>query len=99
MKVHTADNTAPQQATEYTVATGTATAVATSPTVKAKQKLVVQSLAANTVKVYVGGTGVATTTGIELAPGDSVTFDGIEDPSRIFAIAGSGGQKLHIVWW
>lgn len=95
----------PQQAPQFTVPTGSATAVAPAlPTNmngatvgQAWQAVIVQSIGANTAKVYVGGAGVTVTTGLELNPGDSVSLP-VGDPSTIFAISGTSGQILHVVW-
>lgn len=99
MFVHQASpNAVPQNGAQKTVPQVTATALqSTSPTIPAKVGVCVQSIAANTAKIYVGGSGVLTTTGIELAPGDSFWFP-LGDPSKIYCISGSASQILQYVW-
>ena len=100
MFVFTASNTVPTTQADVSL-TGASAAklVAATPSIKPKQKIVVQAIAANTDKVRVGDSNVATTRGIELAPGDSVTFDGVDDPSKLFGIVYSGTQKVAVCWW
>jgi hypothetical protein len=86
----------PLNGTQIT-ATTTAAALAAStapPARFAMQGIIVQSIAANTQKVYVGGSGVTATTGIELAAGGSVTLP-VFDPRDIYVISASGSQEVH----
>ena len=50
----------------------------------------------NTDDVYIGKTGVTTTNGFRLRPGQAITLY-ISDPSILYAISGSTGQKVHIL--
>lgn len=88
-----------QVAPEYTAPNGGAATpiVASTPTVGARQGIIIQALAANTAKVYIGPSGVDATTGLELAAGDSVSVPCF-DPSTIFAVGSAAGQKLHVSW-
>ncbi len=88
-----------QVAAEYTAPNGTTATqiVAATPAIGARQGVIVQSLSANTAKVYVGPLGVDATTGIELSPGDSVSIP-VFDPSTIFATGAAASQKLHVSW-
>jgi len=96
----TASNSAPQTQADKSVSGSSAVQlVSSTPSVLARQKIVVQALAANTDKVRVGDANVTTTRGIELAAGDSVTFDGVQDPSKLYAIPISGTQTVVVCWW
>lgn len=96
----TASNNAPKTQADVSVTGASAVQLVTAtPSVLAKQKIIVQSIAANTNKVRVGDSNVTTTRGIELSPGDSVTFDGIQDPSKLWAIVIGGTQSLVVSWW
>jgi hypothetical protein len=56
--------------------------------------IVVKNPSTSTASVYVGPSGVATNTGLELAPGESVGLDlGLND--QLYAIAASGTQTVH----
>ena len=50
----------------------------------------------NTDDVYIGKTGVTTTNGFRLRPGQAITLY-ISNPSILYAISGSTGQKVHIL--
>ena len=69
--------------------TGTAAALATNSC----RKALVKALAANTINVYVGPTGVTTGTGFELAPGESVGLD-VSNTNLIFVIASTTGASV-----
>lgn len=100
MHVFTATNSAVQTQADKSVTGASAVQLVTAtPSVVAKQKIIVQSKAANTDKIRVGDSNVTTTRGIELAPGDSVTFDGLQDPSLLYAIVLSGTQTVIVAWW
>ena len=63
----------------------------------AKQGIIVQSIAANTSKIYVGDSTVSATSGVELAAGDSV-FIPIGDVAKIFGFTAGTGQILTGLW-
>jgi len=50
----------------------------------------------NTDDVYIGKTGVTTSNGFRLRPGQAITIY-ISDPSILYAISGTAGQKVHIL--
>ena len=50
----------------------------------------------NTDDVYIGKTGVTTSNGFRLRPGQAITIY-ISNPSILYAISGSTGQKVHIL--
>jgi len=50
----------------------------------------------NTDDIYIGKTGVTTTNGFRLRPGQAITIF-ISNPSVLYAISGSTGQKVHIL--
>lgn len=76
-----------------TVPTGTAEAIATTQAIKS---VTVKSLSTNTVAVYVGASGVTTSTGIELLADESVTID-IDDLAKVFVISGSASQIIRYI--
>lgn len=76
-----------------TVPTGTAEALAGS---QATRSVTVKALSTNTVAVYVGPTGVTTTSGFELLAGESVTMD-ISNLSTIYVISGSAAQIVRYI--
>jgi hypothetical protein len=69
--------------------TGTAAALATN----ACRKALIKALAANTINVYVGPSGVTIATGFELAPGESVSLD-ISNTNLAFVIASTTGASV-----
>ena len=100
MWTFTASNNAPQTQADVAVTGASAVKlVSATPSVVAKQKIVVQSKASNTDKVRVGDSAVTTTRGVELSPGDSITYDGLQDPSKLYAIVISGTQTIIVSWW
>lgn len=76
---------------------GTAEAVLVAvdkKTVRAKRGVIVQALAANTNPIYVGPEGVTSSTGLELAAGDSFFLP--VQPDQVFCVSTAAGQKLHM---
>jgi hypothetical protein len=79
---------------EFTAPTGTAAAVA--PSVAAANRVFVQALSSNTASIFIGpDPATAAANGLELTKGMLVEVP-VTDPALIFAIAGSGGQKLRV---
>jgi len=76
-----------------TAPTGTAEAIATT---QAIHSVTVKALSTNTVSVYIGATGVTTSTGIELLPGESVSLD-VTDLSSVFVISGTASQVVRYI--
>lgn len=58
----------------------------------------VKALVANTINVYVGPTGVAITTGDELAPGDGRCYP-LDNTNRVFVIASTTGASVSWSAW
>lgn len=59
-----------------------------------RKSVAIKNMAASTQNVYVGPTsGVLTTTGWELVPGESIVFD-IDETQDVYAIATSGTQRV-----
>lgn len=75
---------------EKTVPTGTAEAIGTGEA----NSVIVKALAANTVDVYVGGSGVTTSNGFPLAAGEAIALD-VRAIGDIFVISGSASQKVR----
>jgi len=50
----------------------------------------------NTDDVYIGKSGVTTSNGFRLRPGQAITIY-ISNPSILYAISGTAGQKVHIL--
>lgn len=69
--------------------TGTAAALATNTT----KEVCVKALLANTINVYVGPTGVTTSTGLELGPGDSYCTR-VTNTNALFVIASGAGPSV-----
>lgn len=69
--------------------TGTAAALATN-TVK---QVCVKALLANTINVYVGPSGVTTSTGLELGPGDSYCTE-VSNTNVLYVIASGAGPSV-----
>lgn len=46
--------------------------------------------------VFLGGTGVTTTTGFELAAGESVNVD-VNQGEKLFGIVATGTQTVHVL--
>lgn len=83
--------------TEKTVPTGAAETIHARTSDRIAYGVIVKALSTNTVSVYLGGSGVTTSNGLELAPGQSMTIP-VTDPALIYCIAGSSSQKLRIGW-
>jgi hypothetical protein len=58
---------------------------------------VVKALKANTGTIYLGATGVSSTTGMELVAGDSVPFDALSINSLYFNGTATG-DKIAVMW-
>ena len=69
--------------------TGSAVALATH----ASKNVCVKSLIGNNLTVYVGPTGITTSTGMELAPGDSVCLP-VSNTNLLFVIASTTGSSV-----
>lgn len=69
--------------------TGTATALATNTT----KEVCVKALLANTLNVYVGPSGVTTSTGLELGPGDSYCTR-VTNTNALFVISSGAGPSV-----
>ena len=76
-----------------TVPTGTAEAIAAS---QAISSITIKALSTNTVSIYVGATGVTTSTGFELEAGDSISLD-IDNSADVFVISGSASQVIRFI--
>ncbi len=82
-------------ATVYT-AQQTATSSAVALTAQALVNgVVVTNDPASTVNVFVGPSGVTSSTGYKLTPGQSISF-GVTNASAVFIIAPSGSPVVHI---
>lgn len=78
---------------QFTVATVAATALPAN----ACREVTVRALSGNTDPVYIGASGVLTTTGHELNPGDAQTVK-VNNTNLIFLIAGVASQKVSYAW-
>lgn len=78
------------------VAVGTtATELTTAPTdTVAGQSLAIRNK--GTASVYLGGAGVTTGNGFELAAGESLSVD-LAEGERLYAIAASGTVPVHVL--
>lgn len=76
-----------------TVATVTATAISTTQAIKS---VTVKALSTNTDAVFIGATGVTTSTGIELLSGESVSLD-ISDLASVYAISPTASQVIRFI--
>lgn len=70
--------------------TASATALATNTLAKG---IVVEAKSTNAISVYVGATGVTTSTGLELPPGASATFQ-VTNSNAIFVVAATTGATV-----
>jgi hypothetical protein len=59
----------------------------------AAKNICVKGLSTNTASVYIGPTGITTSTGMELAPGDAYCGP-VSNTNLIFVIATAGGQSI-----
>lgn len=80
-------------ATAITVGT-TAVALPASP-LSGRRTLLVQSDVSNNTYVYVGGSGVTTSTGIMLTSGQTIALD--VAGAAVYAIAGAASQTVRII--
>ena len=69
----------------------TATAVALAS--NSCKKVIVKALQGNAIAVYVGATGVTTSTGYELGPGESATLE-LSNTNLAFVIASATGASV-----
>lgn len=60
-----------------------------------RKTISIKALAANGAEVYIGETGVATTDGYELSPGESIDIDA-DDTVNLFAVSASGTQRVSV---
>lgn len=67
----------------------------TSPR-RTPQGFTVKALAANTGTVYLGASGVTSSTGYPLAAGESV-YVPFDDPSRMFCVGSAASQVVAIL--
>jgi hypothetical protein len=72
--------------------TSTAAALANNPC----RSVTVKALTTNAISVFVGTSGVLTSTGIELAAGDSVTLP-VQNTTQIFVVAATTGASVSWV--
>lgn len=71
--------------------TGSAAAISTTVSCKT---LTIHALSTNAISVFVGSSGVSTSTGYELAPGDSVTIP-INNLDLVYTIASTTGASVQ----
>lgn len=60
------------------------------------QGIIIQALSTNTVSIYIGPSGVTTSTGFELQPGQATSI-AVNNTNVIYAISGTAGQGLCFV--
>lgn len=84
-----------------TAATGTASRIVAAPLAKldtgAKAGISLMADEANTATVYVGGPTCTVAGGFPIPVGGAMTFP-VRDPYQIYAISGTAGQKLRVVY-
>lgn len=68
----------------------------TSSSVDCRKGMLVKAAGANTAKIYVGESGVTTTTGFELAATEQVVLP-VLTASEVYSIAESGTQSASFV--
>ena len=76
-----------------TVPTATAETIASSQSISS---VTVKALSTNTVSVYIGTTGVTTSTGFELSAGESVSLD-VDNLTDVYCISGSASQVVRYI--
>lgn len=59
--------------------------------------VLIKAMSTNSVSVFVGGSDVTTSTGIELAAGASVTIE-VDDPSKIYIICASSTPEVRFMY-
>jgi len=79
---------------QVTVGT-TAVQLATNQAVHAGCEVVVKADDDNTGYVYIGPSGVTTSTGFRLNPGQSISYR-VDNVNRLYAIASAASQKVHV---
>ncbi len=86
---------------QFTAATGTAARILAAPagniSPRSSTGVVIYALAANTGIVYVGASGVTTSTGYPIEAGKSVSMN-VDDPSRIYAIGSASSQVCGVLY-
>lgn len=55
----------------------------------------IKALAGNAAKVYVGATGVTSSTGWELSPGDQISIDTL-NPNQLYVIGSAGSDRVCV---
>ena len=76
---------------------GAAISLDSGSTATAYHGIMVKALTSNTDSVWVGiGSGVTSSTGLELNPGEGVTFE-YNDLSNIYGISTSGTQSVSYI--
>jgi len=68
----------------------------TSSTVDCRRGILVKAAGANTAKIYVGESGVTSSTGFELAAGEQVVLP-VLTPSEVYVVGASGSQAASFV--
>lgn len=80
--------------------TGSAAILVAAPssgTGRCSSGIVLYALAANTQNVFVGPSGVTSSTGYAIEPGKALSLD-VDDPSRIYAVSASGTQTITYIY-
>lgn len=93
-----AKSMAPLTVAPKTVATGTATRITDAPIEEnagADQGVLVQADPGNSGTVYIGSSGVTTSSGIALSAGSSLNVP-VFDPYSVYAIGSAAAQILRI---
>ena len=76
-----------------TVPVGTAETIASSQAIRS---VTVKALSTNLYPVYIGPTGVTTSTGLELLSGESVSLD-VNNLNLVYCIAGTASQVIRYI--
>lgn len=76
-----------------TVPTVTAETIASSQSISS---VTIKALSTNTVAVYIGTTGVTTSTGFELLAGESISLD-VDNLTDVYCISGSASQVVRYI--
>lgn len=82
------------QAAQVSVGTTETELTGTQTDATAGQSLVVRNR--GTADVFVGGTGVATSTGFKLAAGDSVSLE-LGQGEKLYGIVAAGSESVHVL--
>ena len=67
------------------------------PTNSVTNSVVVKAMASNVINIFVGPSGVATTTGYELQPGQASPPLSVGNANEIFLIASTTGAKICFI--